>query len=97
MQKGWNWLELEGQQICKDVQFSNKQKLVGAEEIIENEQGKILWDFWIQIGGHVEHNILGTTKCTWIIDISVPSDSHKKHYMNIKELQTEIGSARRPL
>ena len=60
------------------------------EKVIENDQAKVLWDFYIRTDKQVIANkpdivvVDKNTKYTTMIDIAVPSDLN----INVKELET---------
>ena len=58
-----------------------------AEKVSENEEVKILWDFWIQTDRNFEHNMPDIVaiehRNVWIIDIAIPGDARVQN----KELE----------
>ena len=59
-----------------------------AEKVSENDEVKILWDFWVQTDRHLEHNTQDTVvieqRNVWIIELTIPGDARVEN----KELKT---------
>ena len=67
--------------LCKKYNLPTSKNLWAhqVEKVSENEEVKILWNFWMQTDSYLEHNtsdiVVIERRNVWIIDIAILGDA----------------------